>query len=139
MSDKTEERDSQAPESEEKRTRPGVDLKQGLIQYDFIKSNSFRVVHVDGAFGGITPRGFIHMAIYNERGPIPKQITNRLKEDGSVGEEIFERRITREAIVREVEADLIFTKETAIVIRKWLDEKITQIEELNQQNGETNE
>jgi hypothetical protein len=104
---------------------PGIDVEAGRIRFDFIKSNFFRVIHVEGVFGGNSPRGLINMAVFNERWPIPKQITHKFTE-GQSGEEI--ERASRDAIVREVEAQLVMDVKTAKVICKWLQGKIDNIE-----------
>ena len=115
---------------ESKKKVPGVDMEAGRIAYDYIKSNYFRVIHVDGVFGGNTPRAnLIQMCVWNERWPIPKQTVFKLNPEGSLGDEITEDRISRNAIVREVEAELIFDIPGAKRIRDWLDTKISQIEE----------
>ena len=42
-----------------------------ILKADYIKSNLFRVVVADGAFGGLTPRGNIHIDFWSERRAIP--------------------------------------------------------------------
>ena len=38
------------------------------LEFDFIgKSNFFRAIRADGAFGGLAPNGVLHMALYSER------------------------------------------------------------------------
>ena len=51
--------------------------EQGSVSIDqmrffYLKNPAFRVVHVDGAVGGVTPRGRIPMAVYSERPAIPQ-------------------------------------------------------------------
>lgn len=96
------------------------------IEFNFEKGNFFRVIHVDGAFGGISPTGLLHMAVYNERSPVPKKIVQKVDESGKLGSEIPERRNVRSGVFRELEADLVFTIETAVALRDWLDDKIKQ-------------
>ena len=108
---------------------PGIDVKAKRARFDYIKSNHFRVIHVDGIYGGPGPRGNFHMSIWNERWPIPKQAVHDLKPDGVVGEEIHPERITRNAIVREVEVQLIMNIETAKTMHVWLGNKIASFEE----------
>ena len=58
------------------------------LEFDFEKSNFFRVIHVDGVFGGISPgSNLLHMAIYNERQPLPKKVFHKL-DKGVLGQEI---------------------------------------------------
>ncbi len=95
---------------------------QDKISFDYIKSNQFRVIHVDGVHGGATPKGHaIQMAFFSERAPIPKRETY-----GLVGGKLGERKekVERDAIVREVEVEVIMDLETAKAITKWLGEKI---------------
>jgi hypothetical protein len=43
---------------------------EGEIEFYFEKSHLFRVIHVDGAIGAISPGNrLIHMAVFNERAP----------------------------------------------------------------------
>ena len=53
------------------------------LEFDFIKSNFFRVIKADGAFGGISPNGSIHMALYSERSAIPTKTFHSLEALGS--------------------------------------------------------
>src|SRR4051812_48004722 len=100
-----------------KRTKSEAVIPQPAIpkevEFDFIKSNFFRVIRADGAFGGIAPSGSIHMQIYSERQPIPTKVTHPV-ENGQVGPEILARRQGRKAIVREVEIDVVFDLPQAI-------------------------
>lgn len=108
-----------------KKVGPGIDLEANRVRFDYIKSNFFRVVHIDGAFGGISPRGdHILMTVWNERGPIPKQTVHEISDSGVVGQEIMEDRITREAIVREVETQLVMDISVAEQVVAWLNVKI---------------
>ncbi len=92
------------------------------ISFDYIKSNQFRVIRVDGAHGGIAPKGrAIQMALFSERAPIPKRETYRLEKEG-LGQRIEIQE--RDAIIREVEVEALMDLETAKAINKWLGEKI---------------
>ncbi|MFP3868180.1 MAG: hypothetical protein ACLFUU_08455 [Desulfobacteraceae bacterium] len=118
--------------TEEKMKVPGVDLDEGTISYDYIKSNQFRVIHVDGVWGGNAPTGFIHMSVFSERWPIPKRTVKKFEPEGRVGEEITEMRVVRDSVIREVDAQLVLSVEVAKRIREWLDDKIASYEEKSQ-------
>lgn len=99
------------------------------IEFDFIKSNYFRVVRADGVFGGLAPNSSIHMGVYSERQPIPQKMIHSL-ENGQLGPELRNRRVGRKAIVREVEVDVVLDIAQAMVLRTWLDDKIDQYKKL---------
>jgi hypothetical protein len=103
-------------------------IASGEIKFDYIKSNHFRVLHVDGAIGGIAPKLNIRMAVFNERSAIPQETVQRVSQEGRIGEEIVEKRIGRNAIVREVEADLVMDLATSKTIISWLQDKVDQLE-----------
>ncbi len=94
------------------------------IRFHYIKSNYFRVVHVDGAHGGITPNGNIFFSAYSQRAPIPQITTHKIEADGSVTEEIREERVGKDGIVREVEVGIMMDAATAESLHKWLGEKV---------------
>ena len=90
------------------------------IRFHYIKANGFRVIHIDGAHGGITPRGAIFAALYSERSPIPETTTHPIAEDGTLGEENKEDRKAREGIVREVEVGIMMDLGSAEAFHQWL-------------------
>jgi hypothetical protein len=101
------------------------------IRFFFIKSNYFRVVHVDGAFGGLTPQGRIFVSMYSERGPIPEIVSHTVTQGGlSIGEEIKTERQSKDGIIREVEVGLSIDVTAAEALHKWLGEQIETIKKL---------
>ncbi len=100
------------------------------IEFHFIKGNAFRVIYADGILGGIHPNGrHIHMSLFNERQPIPQRTVHKItvaarNEDKSislsVGEEVVSKRISREGIVREIEAEVVLDIPTARNLVLWL-------------------
>jgi len=102
------------------------------ITFHFIKSNFFRVFHVDGAWGGITPSGLIEINFYSERFPIPRQIFHPILPGGRLGNEFQERRVSKEGLVREIEAGAMMDLNTAKSVRDWLNDQIKVLEERQQ-------
>ena len=102
--------------------------QSGTVTFDYIKSNYFRVVHVDGVFGAPSARGnMIEMSVWSERRAIPDQVTHKLDSAGKIGEEI--ERKSPGTMIRELEAGLIFEVQLAKAIVGWLQDQIRQIEE----------
>lgn len=58
-----------------------------------------------------------------------------IQDDNTLGDEIEERRITKQGVIREVEIGTVMDLSTARSVLKWLDEKIKTAEAL----GETEE
>ena len=106
------------------------------IKFDYIKSNLFRVVHVDGAIGGATPQGYVHMAIFSERLPIPTQVVHGVESGSRLGEEILAERVVKEAVVRELEVDCIMNIETAESLHNWLAQTIAKVHAVRAQANE---
>jgi hypothetical protein len=96
------------------------------IKFHYIKGQHFRVVHVDGLIGGVTPRGLIHMAVYSERPAIPQVTEHALSETGMLGDIASQE--GKEGIVREIDVDLMITRTTAIEFRDWLTERINDMD-----------
>lgn len=109
--------------------------KTKQLEFDFIKSSQFRVIHVDGVWGGLGPRQFINMAVYAERNAIPQSISYDISDqnpsDGIRLEAATpDTKKARNAIIREVEANLVIDISTADGIATWLREKVDQAIEL---------
>lgn len=108
-------------------------LAQGQLEFNFEKSNFFRVIHVDGFFGAVAPATqLLHVAVYNERQPIPKKVFHTVK-DGVLQPETLDKREGRAGLFRELEADLVLNMETAMALRSWLDERINEMQNIRVQ------
>lgn len=117
---------------------PQRDANGERLEFHYIKSSGFRVIHVDGAHGGVSPRQKIQMAVFSERSPIPQFTAHQVTQEGSglkVGKEIQGAKISKRGVVREVEAELLMDLETAEAIRTWLDESIQLARKLRGQNA----
>lgn len=100
----------------------------GTSEVRYLRSNLARVIHVDGGFGGLTPQGTIHLALYAER-----------TDDAELSEIDFDAasRTARERLqarplgpgggwTREIEANLIMSREAARAIRDWLSRRLQE-------------
>jgi hypothetical protein len=101
-----------------------------VVQFHYIKSNLFRVVHTDGAIGNVTPSGLIFVGLYSERAAIPQIMVHEITEAGQVGPERLDERVTKKGIVREVEVGATMSVETATSVITWLQEKIDLVHKL---------
>ncbi|MFO8073061.1 MAG: hypothetical protein R6V85_14415 [Polyangia bacterium] len=108
---------------------PGMDLDENRITFDLIKGNFFRVVAADGIFGGVGPRGQLRMAFFSERWPIPKRIVCELSNDGEAKDEVRSLRESRDAVVREVEVEVVMDFSTAKNVADWMQNVLTQVEQ----------
>ena len=97
------------------------------IDFHYIKSNDFRVVHADGVWGGATPRGYITMSFYSERHPIPRRLTHKISPNRTLGKETD--RDCKEGIIREIEVAVMMDLSMAKAFIPWLNEKITVLED----------
>lgn len=99
------------------------------LKFDYIKSNSFRVIRVDGVHGGVTPRADgIQLALFSERKPIPRSEEYAVAKDGAIGARTDV--VQRDAIIREVEVEAILSVEVARKLEEWIREKLAQIEDI---------
>lgn len=96
------------------------------VAFDFVKSPHFRAVRADGAIGGVTPNGQIHVAFYSERHPIPRRVVHSVGPGGKLGDEIG--RESRDAIVREMDFDLFLSISVAKSLHEWLGKRIAEVE-----------
>lgn len=99
----------------------------GVVTFDYIKSNDFRTVWADGVIGGVTPAGLVHFAAYSERPAIPRRQVFRVDgenpEGSGLGLEVQEKRLSREAFVRDMAVDLMMSPDVAESVGNWLIEQ----------------
>lgn len=105
------------------------------INFDYIKGGQFRVIHADGAFFALTTQGGLTISFFSERQPIPRRVTHRVNADGSLGDEIVDQRVVRDAVIRDTEFAVTMTLETAKRIKDKLEEMLRKVEEAAQQQA----
>lgn len=88
------------------------------IKFNYQKTHEYRNHHVDGAFGGLTPRGYTNMLFYSERNVLPKVVEMEIDKSGKLGKTIDIE--SKEGVIREVETGITIDLGTAISIKDWL-------------------
>lgn len=106
--------------------------KSAEVRFDYIKSNFFRVVHADGVHGGLTAKGGLQMAFFSECKPIPQTETYKVSQ-GRVGECVSTK--VCDAIVREVEVQVLMNLSMAKAMYQWLGDKIETAEKLSEKDA----
>ena len=99
------------------------------VAFDYIKSQHFRAIRADGAVGGVTPTGNIHLALYSERHPIPRRVVHQVH-DRRLGAVLPNETVSRDAIVREMDVDVFLSIDVARNLHRWLGEKIKESEQV---------
>lgn len=108
------------------------------VRFDFVKSHAFRVIHVDGVWGGMRPDLAFHLSFYNERHSIPKSVTLDLNPTDLASEQFVEVE-GRDAVIREVEVCAIISLETAEELRDWLNRGLTEAKDRLSKNAAESE
>lgn len=98
---------------------PHIDPDKDIIQFNFLKSNLFRVTHVDGAVGNLTPSKGIFVALYNERASIPDAVQHEVDAKGFLQPAFREDR-TSPGMIRELEIGFFVDIQRAKVLGTWL-------------------
>ena len=98
------------------------------VRFFYVESNSFRVAHVDGVIGGITPKGLIHVSVFSERAAIPLTADHEITPEGRLLEPISQE--GKHGVVREIDIDLMMTRTTAAELRDWLTTRLDDLDRL---------
>lgn len=101
------------------------------IDFYYLKSPYFRVIRVNGVWGGVTPQNEIQVVIYNERFPIPDLVTHKISDEGQLLGETGRK--IKDGLVREVEAVLSIDPKIAKALGIWFLEKAEESEKNNQE------
>ncbi len=96
-------------------------VNQNNVSVTYEKGNFFRVIHADGCFGGITPRGLLNMAFFSERSPIPQVAEFDIVNGVPSAERTVQ---TKSGLFREVECDVFMDLTSAVGMHAWLGEKL---------------
>jgi hypothetical protein len=92
--------------------------KPSSVKFFYEKGKFFRVAHVDGALGGLTPTGDIFVSIYNQRSALPKIVEQNITPEGKLGAVVDTT--GKQGIFREMEIGLVMTPDVANQIADFL-------------------
>jgi hypothetical protein len=87
------------------------------------KSSFFRVVRADGTLCGLSPTGNVCLTFYNDSAAFPKEMVEGVNGEGSVTGEIREKRNEPMGYARELETQIVMSKEVAMRLWRWLGEE----------------
>jgi len=107
--------------------------KKNEMTFKYIFQYDYNPIYVNGAHGGISPRGELVMNFYLERQPLPNSIVHEITPAGTIGPEtaVDPSDLTR-SLVRQVINGVVVNYQTARELHYWLGEKLKEMEALEQ-------
>jgi hypothetical protein len=104
------------------------------ISFKYIFKYDYNPIYVNGAHGGVSPRGEIVANFYLERQPLPNEITYAVNPDGSIGADVIavDPENLNSIIVRYVSSGVVLTHQSAKALHGWLGDKIEELERMIQ-------
>jgi len=108
-------------------------MNKPQIIFKYLFAEDYNPVYVNGAHGGVSPRGEIVVHFYLERPGIPVSITHEVTPGGSIGAEINEVPSDfKQTLYRAVESGVVMNQESARSFHLWLGERLKELENLQQ-------
>lgn len=106
------------------------------IKIKYVIPDNMHDCYVNGAYGGISQRGEIHIHFYSERVPIPKSVTYTIDEQNKTLVQNGEAYDFGGDVLRLIQSSIVMDINTAISIRDWLDDKIKVINKERKESQE---
>lgn len=107
------------------------------IRFNWTRSNHFRVIHADGAYGGLTPYGNVFFTLYSDHPVFPETTVHSVSEEGVLGPEISGEKKLKDGVERELEVSVVMALPAAKALHAWLAERIGVLESLGQSQQES--
>jgi hypothetical protein len=103
------------------------------ITFKYIFNYDYNPEYVNGAHGGVSPRGELIMNFYLERAPLPNAVSHEINQNGTIGvEAAVEPPDLHASLVRYVSTGVVLSPQTARELHVWLGEKIRELDALEQ-------
>lgn len=101
------------------------------LTFKYIFNYSYNPTYVNGAQGGVSPRGEVVIHFYLERPPLPNSLTYEISPQGGIGKETSaEPEDLSNSIVRFVDTGVVMNYDNARVFHAWLGDKLREVEEI---------
>src|SRR5512138_1139263 len=103
--------------------------KKPEVIFKYIFNYAYNPVYVNGAHGGISPRGELVMNFYLERPPLPTEISHEINPNATIGEVVAETPANlNNSMVRFIDSGVILNYESARNIHFWIGERLKELE-----------
>ena len=107
--------------------------KNPEMKFKYIFTYDYNPVYVNGAHGGVSPRGELVVNFYLERQPLPNSITHEITPSGTIGPETeADPSDLSRSLVRHVTNGVVLSYQTARDLHYWLGEKLKEMEAMEQ-------
>jgi hypothetical protein len=107
------------------------------VSFKYIFTYDYNPVYVNGAHGGVSPRGELVANFYLERQPLPNEITHAISKEGAIGDiTAVEPDDLHSSLVRYVPCGIVLNYDNACNLHQWLGDKIAEMERILQARSE---
>ena len=107
------------------------------FSFKYIFTYDYNPVYVNGAHGGISPRGELVANFYLERQPLPNELTHTINSAGAIGDVTdVDPKDLNSSLVRYVPCGIALNYASARNLHKWLGDNISEMERMAQAASE---
>ena len=101
------------------------------LKFKYIFDYGYNPIYVNGAHGGVSPRGELVMNFYLERMALPESITHEINTNGTIGREVAaEPDDLAQSMVRFIKSGVVMNYQNARELHIWLGERLKEMEAL---------
>jgi hypothetical protein len=99
--------------------------------FKYIFTYDYNPVYVNGAHGGISPRGELIANFYLERQPLPNELTHSVSSEGAIGNvTAVDPKDLNSSLVRYVPCGIVLNYASARNLHQWLGDNISEMERM---------
>ncbi len=103
------------------------------LKFKYIFNYGYNPTYVNGAHGGISPRGELVVNFYLERMALPESITHEINPNGTIGNEVAsEPEDLKNSLVRFIETGVVLNYQGARDLLMWLGDRVKEMEAFEQ-------
>jgi len=110
-----------------------MDQDDKKIKFYYQKANLFRVIHADGAWGGLTPDLQVFFSLFNTRPPIPQVLGFDIQGDGMPLQERQDMTVAKDGLMREVEVGVVMSPENVQALIDFLKGRLEAAQQIKSQ------
>lgn len=100
------------------------------IRYNYQENPKTALNYAHGVWGGVNQQGEIEMNFYLESDAMPEFSERLIEADGTFGQEEYPADESLKVVNRRIHTKVLFNYHTAKAILEWLEERIENIEEM---------
>lgn len=101
--------------------------QQKRVKFKYAFADDYEPEYINGVHGVVSPNGELVMHFFMDRMPIPNEVYQGIREDGTLDDTDLQQEPSEPMIRRTIKNGVVMSPATAISVYKWMKQRLEEM------------